>query len=325
MTRQSEKACMAIDIGGTNLRFAVVDGNGAIVLRQRWQTDIRLGQESFLERLVSGVAEIRQGGESLGMEVLAIGMGIPGLIAPSGEIVSSVNLQPIEGLNLKEIVGQASRLPVSAVNDANAAAYGEKCYGAGRAFDSMLLLTLGTGVGSGLILNGGLWAGIDGVAAEYGHATVEPEGLPCHCGNHGCLEQYASATALVAAAVKALDNSRTGLLAGLSRDAITAELIADAASRGDALALALFERAARYLGIAAATIVNLLNLEAIVLGGGVATSFDLLAEPMRQEMLARAFDIPGQRATITRGELGDDAGILGAAALAWKAVSSSEL
>ncbi|HEY6871603.1 MAG TPA: ROK family protein [Geobacteraceae bacterium] len=320
----SARACIGVDIGGTNLRFALVGAQGAIHLRERSQTEISLGRESFLERLVSGIGAVQKSAHPLGLEVHAVGMGIPGLIARSGVVLSSPNLKAIEGVNLKEAVAQATGLPVIAVNDANAAAYGEKSYGAGRVFDSFLLLTLGTGVGSGLILNGELWSGIDGVAAEYGHATVEPDGLPCHCGNRGCLEQYASASALAAAALRALDEGGAGALAGLPRSDITAETVAAAARRGDPLALALFEKAGRYLGIAGATVVNLLNPEAILLGGGVAASFDLLAEPIRREILDRAFTVPARRVRIVKGELGDDAGILGAAALAGKGVSSSD-
>lgn len=307
---------MGIDVGGTNIRLALVGEDGSVLLRERRPTGIDQGRELFLERLISGIAELRKGRETLGVEVRAVGMGIPGLIAGSGLVLSSPNLRPIEGLNLKEIVAQATGLPVIAVNDANAAGYGEKSYGAGRGIDSLLHLTLGTGVGSGLILNGELWCGIDGVAAEYGHTTLEPDGLPCPCGNRGCLEQYASATALVKAAAKALDEGEESALATLPRVSLTAETIALAARQGDPLACALFERAGRYLGIAGAAIVNLLNLEAIILGGGVAESFDLLAAPMRREIRERAFAVPANRVRIVKGELGDDAGILGAAALA---------
>ena len=316
MAAPSDRVCIGVDIGGTNLRCALVDTEGAVIASERSPTDIRMGQESFLKRLLRGISAVRNRGEAIGKEVRAIGMGIPGLIAGSGLVLSSVNLLPIVGLNLQEIVAQATALPVIAANDANAAAYGEKRFGAGSSFSSLLLFTLGTGVGSGLILDGKLWTGSDGVAAEYGHATVEPDGLICACGNRGCLEQYASASAMVAAALKALEEGAGGELAALQRASISAEKIASAARRGDPLACSLFARAGRYLGIAGAAIVNLLNLDAILLSGGVAASFDLLAGPMRKEIVARAFDVPAARVSILKGELGDDAGILGAAALA---------
>jgi glucokinase len=320
MATSPEMACIGVDIGGTNLRFALIDKNGAIIERARCLTEIQLGKDNFLERLLCGISGLRKSGGNRGIAVHAVGMGIPGLIAGSGLVLSSVNLDPLVGLNLTEIVAQATGLPVIASNDANASAYGEKRYGAGRPFDSLLLFTLGTGVGSGLILNGNLWTGADGVASEFGHATVEPDGILCSCGNRGCLEQYASANALVKAAVQALDGGGSGSLSGLQRGSITADGIASAARQGDPLARSLFDSAGRYLGIAGATIVNLLNLEAIVLAGGVAESFDLLAESMRREIRSRAFAVPAARVRIVKGELGDDAGILGAAALAMKAV-----
>lgn len=316
MTATWRKACVGVDIGGTNLRFALVDGNGAILLREHQQTEINLGRQSFLDKLLAGIASMIHGGEVLNMKVEAIGLGIPGLIAGSGLILSSVNLLAIEMLNLKDIVSEATGLPVIAVNDANASAFGEKMFGAGKEIHSLLLLTLGTGVGSGLILDDKLWIGIDGVAAEYGHATVEPDGLTCHCGNRGCLEQYASASALVRAAVRALAEGRTGMLAELPRSSLSAEEIAAAAREQDPLAVELFESAGRYLGIAVATIANLLNLEAVILSGGVAASFDLLIGSIRKEIRGRAFAVPASRIEVMKGRLGDDAGILGAAALA---------
>lgn len=320
--RERTCAYIGIDVGGTNLRFALVDESGGVALRKRQSTDIGLGSDSFLQRLVGGIHDMSTAAEAAGCDVRAVGLGIPGLIDNSGLLLSSVNLQPIEKLNISRLVAQATGLPVIAVNDANAAAFGEKMYGAGRDFASMLLLTLGTGVGSGLVLNGAVWSGIDGVAAEYGHATVEPDGLPCPCGNRGCLEQYASATALVNAALKALAKEPNGLLATDYPDGITAERIAAAALQGDPLARSLYHDAGRYLGIAGATIVNLLNLEAIVLAGGVAASFDLLVAPMQQEILTRAFPVPARRVRILKGELGDDAGLIGAGSLAARLATS---
>ena len=307
---------IGVDIGGTNLRLALVDRRGSIAAREKLQTDIHLGRERFLDCLLSGISMLRVRAEQTGARVQAAGIGIPGLIDASGLVLSSVNLPPIEGLNLKEIVARSSGLPIVTVNDANAAAYGEKMYGAGRDFGSLMLLTLGTGVGSGLILDGRLWTGVDGVAAECGHVTVEPDGIQCSCGNRGCLEQYASARAIVAAAIRALATGAGGALGSLHGDALTAEVIAIAARGGDPLAQSLYREAGRYLGIAGAALVNLLNVEAIILAGGMAGSFDLLAGPMREEIGKRAFALPAGRVQIVAGALGDDAGILGAAALA---------
>jgi glucokinase len=242
------------------------------------------------------------------------------LLDRQGVLLSSVNLLPLEGINLRQELAAMTGLPVAVLNDANAAALGEKCYGAGRSYSSLLLFTLGTGVGSGLILDGRLWTGSDGVAAEYGHATVEPLGHLCPCGNRGCLEQYASATALLRMAKVGILDDAASTLATLAPDELDASAIAHAARGGDQLALACFAVVGHYLGIAAATIVNLLNLDAIIIAGGVSASFDLFADELQEEIRKRAFALPAARVKVLKGELGDDAGLLGAAAAAWDLV-----
>ena len=305
--------CIGVDLGGTNLRCALVTRGGAIIRRQSLATDIGSGSASFLSRLLSALNRLQQEAQGDDLQVLAAGLGVPGLISPEGEILSSLNLPPLEGLNLAREVASALGLPAVALNDANAGAIGEQRFGAGRGFRSSLMLTIGTGVGGGLILDHRLWTGCDGAAGEFGHMTVEPEGRPCGCGNRGCLEQYVSAGAIAAGA----GASQGG--AAQTGDNGGAAAVAARALRGDAEAARVFEQAGRYLGIAAAGVVNLLNLEAIILGGGVAQSFELLATPMRKEVAARAFALPAATVRIVKGELGDDAGILGAAAAAFEA------
>ncbi|HBA86501.1 MAG TPA: ROK family protein [Geobacter sp.] len=292
--------CIGVDVGGTNLRLALVDREGGVVGRLHECTDVDSGVASFLTRLQAAVERLKREAEVMGRRVTAVGIGLPGLISNDGVVRSCVNFSALDGVNLSRVVSEGVALPVLALNDANACAIGEQRFGAGRGFRSSLTLTIGTGIGAGLILDGRLWTGADGVAGEFGHITVEPDGRPCGCGNRGCVEQYASASAL--------SPQRGGAAA-----------VALRARAGDRDAAALFEKAGSYLGIAAAGVLNLLNLEAIILGGGVAESFDLLAAPMRREILARSFAIPGARAKILKGALGDDAGVLGAAALAFDA------
>lgn len=306
--------CIGVDLGGTNLRCALVAREGAIIRRQSLATDIGSGRASFLSRLLSVLNRLQQEARGDDLQLLAAGLGVPGLISPPGEILSSVNLLPLEGLNLAREVASALGLPAVALNDANAGAIGEQRFGAGRGFRSSLMLTIGTGVGGGLILDDRLWTGCDGAAGEFGHITVEPEGRPCGCGNRGCLEQYVSAGAIAAGAGAAQAGDNGGAAAVAAR-----------ALRGDAEAARVFEQAGRYLGIAAAGVVNLLNLEGIILGGGLAQSFELLAAPMRREVAARAFALPAATVRIVKGELGDDAGILGAAAAAFEAQFGSAM
>jgi glucokinase len=305
-----ERVCIGVDVGGTNLRFAMVGRGGAVIARESQPTEAASGCAHFLSRLTLVIGRLQREAGELGMQVAAVGLGVPGLISNEGVIRSSVNLLPLEGLNLAGAVLSGTGLPALALNDANAASLGEFRFGAGRPYASSLMLTLGTGVGAGLILDGRLWTGIDGSAGEFGHITVEPDGRPCGCGNRGCLEQYASATAIAALAA-------LGAADGKSRNCAAVAL---RALKGEPASAAIFEQAGRYLGIAAAGVLNLLNLEAIILGGGVAESFELLAAPMLREIHERAFAIPGARVRILKGELGDDAGVLGAAASAFDAL-----
>jgi glucokinase len=316
----NKAACIAMDVGGTNIRLALITSDGSILLRSSSPCRISAGIDPFLHNLATTCNRLIRHAEQEGLRVVAAGAGVPGLLANDGTIISSVNLQPLNGFNLQQWLAHELSLPVTSVNDANAAAVAEKAYGAGRPFGSLLHFTLGTGVGSGLILNGELWTGSDGFAAEYGHATVEPTGYLCTCGNHGCLEQYASATAIVRQAKEKITEGMASSLADLPLDAITAAAVATAAGNGDSLASACFASAGRYLGIAIATAVNMLNLDAVIIGGGVAASFALLAPAIRSELDARAFAAAAARVKLLPGELGDNAGIMGAAAAAWKLV-----
>jgi glucokinase len=304
-----ECVCLGVDVGGTNLRCALINPDGVVLGRESLATDMASGRDSFLERLLGLLTRLKTGAEAQGLRVGAAGLGVPGLFSNDGVLRSSVNLVALEGLNLAQFVSAGVGLPAVALNDANASAVGEQRFGAGRPFASFLMVTLGTGVGAGLILDGKLWTGIDGVAGEFGHLTVEPNGRRCGCGNQGCLEQYASASAIASLAAS------LEVAAGHGR--LDAAQVAALAREGDAKACAIFQQAGAYLGIAAAGVVNLLNLEAIILGGGVAESFDLLAPVLRREISERAFALPGGRVQLLKGELGDDAGVLGAAASAF--------
>ena len=307
-----ESVCIGIDLGGTNLRCGLVSRGGVLLRRESQATDVCSGRTHFLSRLLFVLDGLKREAEASGKRVAAVGLGVPGLMSNDGVIHSSINLMPLQGINLAQTLSLGIGLPVSVLNDANASAIGEQRYGAGRPYRSILMLTIGTGVGAGLILDGRLWTGIDGVAGEFGHVTVEPSGRLCGCGNRGCLEQYASATAIA------------GCAAGqdVGGAAADAAAVAARALNGEPQAAAAFEQAGSYLGIALAGVVNLLNLEAIILGGGVARSFELLVAPMRREIRVRAFAIPGERVRILKGELGDDAGMLGAAAFAFDALKA---
>ena len=290
---------IGVDIGGTNLRGAPISAAGEVLHRFRSLSVIHEGRQPFLARLGEGLDSLLTMADSLGLPVRAVGVGVPGLIDRHGMVHSSVNLPPLEGLQLREILEARLQLPVRCANDANLIALGESSYGAGRGLNSLIVITIGTGLGSGLILNGQLWEGSRGFAAEFGHVTVEPDGHPCPCGNRGCLEQYVSATAL----------TRTG-------GGLPADELALLARDGNLAARQLFEQVGRYLGIALAGLLNTLNLDGIVIGGGVAASYDLLVPSLLQELHQRTFRQIMHDVVIRRASLGDDAGLLGAAQLA---------
>jgi len=307
-----EHLFIGIDIGGTNLRFALVDAKGTILSRCRTTSGIEAGLGEFCNRLLAGINEMRLAASSSGTAIAGIGAGVPGLIGDDGLIHSSVNMRPLEGFNLAAFLKGRTGLPSVCGNDANLIALGEHAFGAGRRFKSCMVITIGTGLGSGLILDGRLWTGAGGFAAEFGHVTLEPEGIPCPCGNMGCLEQYVSAGALVRFARESLPRD---LLLNLE-SALEGQTVADLARQGEAGALAAFDRVGRCLGTALASLVNTLNLEAVVIGGGVAAGFDLLLPALAAELGRRAFSEIGSGCEIVKTELEDDAGLLGGAVLA---------
>lgn len=307
-SHRMDRLCIGIDIGGTNLRCGLIGRGGRIVERRRCASRIEEGREAFCERLLSEIEELKTAAAQHGSPVCAAGIGIPGLIGRDGLIHSSVNMQALEGLNLSDYVAERSGVPAVSANDANVIALGEQRFGAGQGYSSCMVITIGTGLGSGLILDNRLWTGTGGFAAEFGHITVDPEGLPCPCGNRGCLEQYVSAGALVRfARDRQLENAA---------DLLDAAIVADSAHRGDAAALSAFERMGYWLGIALASLTNTLNIEAVVIGGGVGASFELLLPSLRQNLQQRCFPQICEGVVIRKAQLGDDAGLLGGAALA---------
>lgn len=301
---------IGIDIGGTNLRFALVDNSGIILFRSRSVSSISDGREAFCTRLQAGITEMQNFATTLGLPVSGIGVGVPGLVSKDGVIHSSVNMKPLDGLNLTKFLEDTTGLPVFCGNDANAIAMGEYIYGAGTDFKSFMVISIGTGLGSGLILDGRLWSGVNGFASEFGHITVKPDGLPCPCGNKGCLEQYVSAGAIVRNAMELFPE-----FSQESEFLLDAAIVAGLAKKGDLVARKAFETAGSWLGIGLASLVNTLNLEAIIVCGGVSESLDLLLPTIREEIEKRCFREIGRDLKIIAGTLADDAGLLGAAGM----------
>lgn len=313
----SGEAIIGIDLGGTNCRGALVTFAGEIGEIARMPTLIEEGCESFLARLVVFCRDLIHLAQEKGLQVRAMGMGTPGVIAADGTVTFSPNLRPLNRLPLALRLREALSLPVTILNDANAIAWGEALFGAGREFPSFLTVTLGTGVGGGLVLDGRLWEGSDGSAGEVGHFMVEPQGRPCGCGSCGCMEQYASASGVVLTVLEYLRAGASSTLAALPLAELTSHNIALAARAGDPVAINAFCEAGERLGQVLAGVTNLLNLDGVVITGGASESLDLMLPALEEEIAFRAFAVPAQRLRIVRGALGDNAGILGAARLAY--------
>lgn len=302
---------VGIDIGGTNFRMALINQGGNIVKRLKQSSFIEQGRESFCRRLLTGLSELCSSADCHVSDLAGIGIGVPGLVTREGLITSSVNMRPLDGFNLAEYIRQQTDVMVVCGNDANMIALGEYAFGAGRGMKSLAVITIGTGLGSGLILGGGLWTGAGGYAAEFGHITLVPEGEVCACGNHGCLEQYVSAGAMVRSFVA---SGQAGWH-GINGSRPTAADIALLARQGSCDAVSSIQALGRWLGVGLASLLNTLNPEGVVLTGGVAECMDLFEPDLRKELERRCFRQILERLTIVRGVLGDDAGLLGAVAL----------
>ncbi|CDM64103.1 ROK family protein [Pyrinomonas methylaliphatogenes] len=315
-TDEGGEIVIAVDLGGTNLRAAAVDRCGRINNHVRYQTPHTDDAEDIVHAIIAAARECERRSAVDGARVRALAVALPGTVeAKSGVVMNAPNIPCINGFRLRAALTEEISWPVILENDANAAAIGEMWRGSARAHRTIVCLTLGTGVGGGIILDGQLWRGVDGAAGEIGHMSVEPFGQACNCGSRGCLEVYASATAIARMAREGLARYPNSPLHSIRE--LTAKDVYEHGLAGDELSREVFRRMGQYLGIGLANLVNLLNPELIVIGGGAANGWDLFIEHAQQEMLARAFPIPARRARIVRAACGDDAGLLGVAHLAF--------
>lgn len=298
---------IGVDLGGTNLRVAAVDRNGKLLDKTSTQSGFSQNREELVLDMVTAIAGLRS---RFGADRLAgIGIAVPGFIAlREGIVRSSPNLPALENFPVRDEISKRLGTPVILENDANAAALGEKWLGAGRNVDDLILLTIGTGVGGGIISNGSILRGHLGMAGEFGHMTVVPDGNPCGCGNTGCLEKHASASSISAMA-KLLGMGST----------LSAREVYELALGGNERATGIFTYMGRALGIALASLVNAFNFPLYLLGGGVLGAWDLFAPAMFEEARRRSFTFRSTETRIEKAELGDEAGLFGAAYLSWLA------
>jgi glucokinase len=313
MSDRSKNLIFAADLGGTHLRAALVDQDGTIHFRAKQNTPQGTNPNDIVQAIVKAVREC----ESQATDgIRALSLVVPGTVdVEKGMVVKAPNLPCLDGFPLSATLTSELGLPAILENDANAAAVGEMWQGAARGCRTIICVTLGTGVGGGIILDGKLWRGVDGAAAEIGHMCVDPfGGVACTCGSRGCLEVFASATAIVRMTREASPRFPDSVLHASSE--LNAEMIFDAGLKGDELALEIFRRMGVYLGIGLANLINILNPEMIVIAGGVVNGWDLFEKHMLQQVEERAFPLLAARVKIVRAECGDDAGLLGAARLA---------
>jgi glucokinase len=336
---------VGVDLGGTNLRIAAVTSEGQLLEKITLGSKAAPTRDDVINRMCDAIQRLSAKYKETG-KFLGAGVGVPGIIDMStGMLRKSANLPGWEDYPVRAEIERRLGARVILENDANVAALGEQWLGAARGVPNMAVVTLGTGIGGGIVLNGKIWHGMNGMSGEFGHVTIEPEGHPCTCGNRGCSEQYASASAIMRMAREAI---AAGEAPSLARAASTdtefgAKSIFNLALQGDEHARRIFRTFGRYLGILLAGLVNVLNLDMFVLGGGVSSAWDAFAPNMFEELRERSVvyaatapaDPTGsdslgkeegaaaqtesrtaQKTIITRALLGSDAGLYGAARVA---------
>lgn len=311
------KTVIGIDIGGTNTVFGFVDKEGKIIYESSIPTRAHEKAELLFERLFGKIKEDFKKFENE-YELGGIGIGAPNANYYKGTVESPPNLS-WGIINVLEIVKKYSDLPAAITNDANAAAIGEMLFGAAKGMKDFIVITLGTGLGSGIVVNGQLVYGSDGFAGELGHVIVDPNGRECGCGRKGCLETYASATGIVKTVIEFLETTDTpSELRSIDKNSITAKKISEAAKRGDKLALDAFDFTARILGLKLADSVVYTSPEAIILFGGLALAGDLILKPVKKYMEEYMLNIFKNKVKLIPSSLpGGNAAVLGASALIW--------
>lgn len=306
----SETAFIGIDLSGPVLRAAIVNDNGEIVERREAPIEA--------ERLIAQVAQVVSDLRGVNANVEAVGIAVPGLVnRTTDRVIVSRELPSTVREDLHSEFMNVTGVRVEIENDANAAAYGEYKVGAGRGSRDMFYVTIGDGIGGAIILDGKLWTGASGFAGEFGHITIDTEGLECDCGNTGCLETVASAPNIVRRANERLHRDGTSSLSRLAINKnFTADDVAHEANNGDDFSMMMIERTGKYIGTGVASVLNLLNIERVVLGGGVMDAGDLILNPIIQEARRRAFQPCFEATQILAATLGSDAASIGAAMLA---------
>ncbi len=321
-------AVVGIDLGGTNVHLALISPDGQILARRERATASMPDQDAIISTLARDLEAIGGEAGNRRLEIQAVGFGIAGrILSREGRVAVSPNIPALNDCPLAERLQPKLACPVFLENDANLFTLGEHWLGAGAGYPNLLGITLGTGVGGGLILNDRLWQGAQGTTGEVGHITVDPDGQKCHCGTRGCLETQASASWTVNWVKEQLAQGAPSWLKDLyttDPDAIRGETLVAAALNRDPLAIHAFERVGRSLGQAIADVVHLLGLSRVIIGGGFSGAWEVFQPAMSEEIFRRLTLFPPEEVSVSPAKLGNDAGLLGAARLALNMVSGKQ-
>ncbi len=302
---------IGIDVGGTNIKAGLFNGDGDIIEWKKTPSLIRKGKQAFLEKISRIVTNFKKKTSSIHP---ILGIVVPGIIDKKREcVIHSPNLPGWDNFPIKQFLTEKLSMDIKLENDANGAALGELWKGAGKDLRTFMLLTLGTGLGSCLILNKKLWTGENGKAAEIGHTKIVPNGIRCDCGGKGCLEKYFSSSAIERIAKSALKLEKKTELNG---QPLTPKTIYEAARNGDTVALEIYREISRYLGIAIANVINLLDIKHFILSGGISNAANIFLPFLKHEIGKNLFYPFSTDFTIEKGKLGNRAGATGAAYLA---------
>ncbi|UCG15955.1 MAG: ROK family glucokinase [Phycisphaerales bacterium] len=313
---------IGVDLGGTTVRIALVNHEGHVRHAESYRSQATRGPEPLMDDMAAWILEVIDAGRATRDDVVGVGIGSPGPLSPSrGIVFKAANLPGWVNVPLCRAMRERTGLPTVMDNDGNLAAFGEYWAGAGKGVENIVMLTLGTGIGAGVVVNGELLHGHFENAGELGHTIVVPDGRRCSCGQRGCLEQYASAANVGKRVAEAIRNGEPSRLAGLVEEGVTfgSRKVVEAAGEGDVLAARIWDEACYYLAIACVNIQHAYNPSRIVMAGGMSKAGAFLVEAVRRHFKLLTWDLHDDSPDIRIAVLGDDAGVIGAAGWAWKA------
>ncbi|MDO9465613.1 MAG: ROK family protein [bacterium] len=309
---------IGVDLGGTNLNTAILNANGKIIDKLSISTGEN--KDVVLKQIVKCIEDVIKKANKTNSEIMGIGIGTPGLVDSEKGIVRGVtNIEGFENVHMKEYVEVALDIPTFIDNDVNAMAYGELKCGAARGAKNVICLTLGTGVGGGIIINGGIYRGSSLSAGEIGHIPVNVDGPGCMCGGIACLESYIGRDRIIKRTIEKLMQRKESIIPKLvegDMKKVTPKIVYEAAAVGDMLAIEIWKETAQYLATALTGIINFLDPEIIVIGGGIANAGKYLFDPLRDMIKERVFPFLAEKIQIVHTQLGEEAGIIGSAMLA---------